>query len=116
MTKQVHPEQVPEQFPEVGYASPLPQVDKPPTRPKTRNGGPARGAFMIFLGSFLAVWLYGYVTGAYEIPYLRTFTQNPEIQTGFQLASSHPFLLGAVSGALILGTLGVFYLRHRRKQ
>jgi hypothetical protein len=116
MTKQVHPENAPEQFPEVGYASPLQSVDESLTPSRTRSRGSARGAFVIFLGSFLAVWLYGYVTGAYEIPYLRMVTENPEIQTGFQLASSHPFLFAAATGSLLFVALGIFYLRHRRKQ
>jgi len=45
---------------------------------RTRNRGSARGVLVIFLGGFLAVWLYGYVTGAYEIPYLRGVTTSPE--------------------------------------
>ena len=61
------------------------------------------------------MWLYGYVTKAYDIPYLSSVTQSPEIQAGVQLASSHPIILGAVTGTVLLGTLGAFYLRHRKK-
>jgi hypothetical protein len=79
---------------------------------RTRNRGSALGALVIFLGGFLAVWLYGYVTGAYEIPYLRGLTQSPEIQVGIQIASSNPILFGVVSASVLLGAL---YLRHRKK-
>ena len=79
---------------------------------RTRTRGSARGALVVFLGGFLAVWLYGYVTGAYEIPYLRGVTQSPEVQVGLQFASSNPILVGAVSASVLLGAL---YLRHRRK-
>jgi len=67
---------------------------------------------VIFLGGFLAVWLYGYVTGAYEIPYLRGVTTNPEIQVGVQLVSSNPILFGAISASVLLGAL---YFRHKKK-
>jgi len=79
---------------------------------RTRNRGSARGALVVFLGGFLAVWLYGYITGAYEIPYLRGVTQSPEVQVGVQFASSNPILLGAVSASVLFGAL---YLRHRKK-
>jgi hypothetical protein len=81
-----------------------------PTR--TRNRGSARGALVVFLGGFVAVWLYGYVTGAYEIPYLRGVTQSPEVQIGVQLVSSNPILFGAASATALLGAL---YLHHRKK-
>ncbi len=79
---------------------------------RIRNRGSARGALVVFLGGFLAVWLYGYVTGAYEIPYLRGVTQNPEVQVGGQLVSSNPILFGVISASVLLGAL---YLRHRKK-
>ena len=79
---------------------------------RTRNRGSIRGALVIFLGGLLAVWLYGYVTGAYEIPYFRAVTQSPEVQVGVQFASSNPILLGAVSASVLLGAL---YLRHGKK-
>ena len=79
---------------------------------RTRNRGSARGALVIFLGGFLAVWLYGYATGAYEIPYLRGVTQSPEVQVGVQFASSNPILVGALSASVLIGAL---YLRHRKK-
>ena len=77
--------------------------------------GSARGALAVFLGGFVSVWLYGYVTKAYDIPYLSGVTQSPEVQTSIQQASSHPLILGAVTGTVLLGALGAFYLRHRRK-
>jgi len=79
---------------------------------RTRNRGSARGALVVFLGGFLAVWLYGYVTAAYEIPYLKGVTESPEVQVGVQLVSSNPIVFGAVSASLLLGAL---YLRHRKK-
>ena len=79
---------------------------------RTRKRGSARGALVVFLGGFLAVWLYGYATGAYEIPYLRGVTESPEVQVGAQLVSSNPILFGAVSVSVLLGAL---YLRHRKK-
>jgi hypothetical protein len=79
---------------------------------RTRKRGSARGALVVFLGGFLAVWLYGYVTGAYEIPYLKGVTGSPEVQVGVQLVSANPVLFGAVSASVLLGAL---YLRHRKK-
>ena len=79
---------------------------------RTRNRGSARGALVVFLGGFLAVWLYGYVTGAYEIPYLRGVTQSPEVQVGVQFVSSNPLLVGVVSASVLFVAL---YLRHRKK-
>jgi hypothetical protein len=79
---------------------------------RTRNRSSARGALVVFLGGFLAVWLYGYVTGAYEIPYLKGVTESPEVQAGVQLVSSNPVLFGAISASVLLGAL---YLRHRKK-
>jgi hypothetical protein len=67
---------------------------------------------VVFLGGFLAVWLYGYVTGAYEIPYLRGVTTSPELQVGVQLVTSNPILFAAVSASVLLGA---FYLRHKKK-
>lgn len=67
------------------------------------------------MGGFFAVWLYGYVTKAYDIPYLSGVTQSPEVQIGIQLASSHPIILGAVSGVVLVSALGAFYLRHKKK-
>jgi len=58
------------------------------------------------------VWLYGYVTGAYEIPYLRGITESPEVKIGVQLVSSNPILSGAAAASVLLGVL---YLRHRKK-
>jgi hypothetical protein len=80
-----------------------------------RNRGSARGALAVFLGGLVSVWLYGYVTKAYDIPYLSGVSQSPEVQAGVQLASSHPIILGAVTGTVLLGVLGAFYFRHRRK-
>ena len=80
-----------------------------------RSKGSARGALAVFLGGFVTVWLYGYLTKAYDIPYLSGVTQSPEVQTSIQLVSSHPTILGAVTGTVLLGAIGAFYLRHRRK-
>lgn len=80
-----------------------------------RNKGSALGALAVFLGGFVGVWLYGYVTKAYDIPYLSGVTQSPEVQMGIQLASSHPIVLGAVTGTVLLGVLGAFYMKRRRK-
>jgi hypothetical protein len=80
-----------------------------------RSRGSALGALAVFLGGFVGVWLYGYVTKAYDIPYLSGVMQSPEIQAGVQLASSHPIILGALTGTVLLGALGAFYLKHRKK-
>ncbi len=121
MTKQVHPEQASEQFPEVGYATPISSNVQEsistanPHSPRTRNRGSAKGVFMIFLGGFLAVWLYGYYTKAYEIPYLSNLTQSAEVQLGTQLASAHPILLGAATASILFLILGVVALRRRKR-
>lgn len=110
MTKQVHPQANPQDE--------VLEVENPNQTVRSRdrrNRGSARGALVIFLGGFLGVWVYGYVTKAYEIPYLSSAMQSPEIQIGVQLASSHPIILGAVTGAVLLGALGALYLRRRRK-
>jgi hypothetical protein len=113
LTKQAHPQEGPEE--EVSGIEEAAQFQDPsqtvlPAR--ARNRGSARGVFVIFLGGFLAVWLYGYVTGAYEIPYLRGVTTSPEVQVGVRLVSSNPILFGAVSASVLLGAL---YLRHKKK-
>src|SRR3989454_1711373 len=113
LTKHAHPQEGPDE--DVSGIEEVAQLQDPnrtaiPAR--TRNRGSARGVLVIFLGGFLAVWLYGYVTGAYEIPYLRGVTTSPEVQVGVQLVSSNPILFGAVSASSLLGAL---YLRHRRK-
>jgi hypothetical protein len=88
------------------------EPDQTALETRVRNRGSARGALVIFLGGFLAVWLYGYVTGAYEIPYLRGVTENSAVQIGVQFASSNPVLSSAVAASVLLGVL---YLRHRKK-
>ena len=80
-----------------------------------RSRGSVRGALVVFLGGFVSVWLYGYVTKAYDIPYLSGVMQTPEVQAGVQLASSHPIILGAAAGTVLLGALGAVYLRHRKR-
>lgn len=80
-----------------------------------RSRGSARGALAVFLGGFVTVWLYGYATKAYTIPYLSGVTQSSEVRAGLQLASSHPIILGAVTGTVLLGVFGALYLKHRRK-
>lgn len=114
LTKHAHPQESSEEFPDVGYASPQDSNERVvPAR--TRSRGSARGAFLIFLGGFLAVWLYGYVTHAYDIPYLRGVIESPEVQTASQLVTSNPILFGAFSGSFLFGALGALYLRHRKK-
>ncbi len=113
LTKYAHPQegQVKEAV-EIQDPVQVPDSDQRTIPTRTRNRGSARGALVVFLGGFLAVWLYGYATGAYEIPYLRGVTESPEVQVGAQLVSSSPILFGAVSVSVLLGAL---YLRHRKK-
>ena len=111
LTKQQHPQERPlEDVPDTEEAAQF--QDQTVVPAKIRGRGSARGALVIFLGGFLAVWLYGYVTGAYEIPYLSGITKSPEVQVGVHLVSSNPILFGALSASALLGAL---YLRHRRK-
>lgn len=103
--------------PQVGPQDEAPQFETL-NETVTRRGhhrGSARGALAVFLGGFVSVWLYGYLTKAYDIPYLSGVTQSPEVQASIQLASSHPLILGAVTGTVLFGALGAFYLRHKRK-
>ena len=113
LTKYAHPreEQV-EEAVEIQDSVQVRDSDQRVGPARSRNRGSARGAFVFFLGGFLAVWLYGYVTGAYEIPYLRGVTQSPEVQVGVRFAASNPILFGAISASVLLGAL---YLRHRKK-
>ena len=114
LTKQAHPQDSSvDEVPETEEAAQFQDPDRTVVPAKIRNRGSARGALVIFLGGFLAVWLYGYVTGAYEIPYLSGVTKRPEVQVGVQLVSSNPILFGAISASVLLGAL---YLRHRRKK
>jgi hypothetical protein len=112
LTKHAHPQEGYEEVPEVEEAAQFQDPNQVPVPARTRNRGSARGALVIFLGGFLAVWLFGFVTGAYEIPYLRGVTESPEVQVGVQLVSSNPILFGVLSGSVLLGAL---YLRHRKK-
>jgi hypothetical protein len=113
LTKQAHPQDEPvEEVFESEQADQIQDSNQRSSPTRTRNRGSARGALVVFLGGFLAVWLYGYVTGAYEIPYLRGVTQNPEVQIGLQLVSSDPILFGAASATALLGVL---YLLRRKK-
>jgi len=113
LTRYAHPQDgAVEEVSGTAEVSPFQDSSQTVVPAKTRNRGSARGALVVFLGGFLAVWLYGYVTGAYEIPYLRGVTENPEVQVGVQLVSSNPVLFGAVSVSVLLGAL---YLRHRKK-
>ena len=109
MTKHTRPQANPQD-----QTSQLENLDETVVSGRRRRGS-ARGALAVFLGGFLSVWLYGYATKAYDIPYLSGVTQSPEVQAGVQLASSHPFILGAVTGTVLLGALGAFYLRHRKR-
>lgn len=113
LTKQAHPQEG--HLDEVSGIEEAAQLQKPNQTAvpvKARNRGSARGALVIFLGGFLAVWLYGYVTGAYDTPYLRGIAQSPEVQVVAQLVSSNPILFGAASASVLLGAL---YLRHRKR-
>ena len=113
LTKQAHPHDGPEEeVSGIEEAARSQDLNRAAVTVPTRNRSSARGALVIFLGGFLAVWLYGYVTGAYEIPYLRGVTTSPEVQVGVQLVSSNPILFGAVSASVLLGAL---YLRHKKK-
>jgi len=114
LVKQSTPREDSEVFPEVGYAAPL-QSGTEISVTTTRGRGHAVGAVILFLGGFIAVWLYGYVTRAYEIPYLSGLAQNPEIQVLTHLASSNPVLFGAISGLILLAVAGTLNLRHRKK-
>ncbi len=113
LTKYAHPQEGSvEEVPETEEAVQVQDPNQRAVPARIRNRGSARGALVVFLGGFLAVWLYGYVTGAYEIPYLRGVTESPEVQVGAQLVSANPVLFGAVSASVLLGAL---YLRHRKK-
>jgi len=112
LTKHAHPQEPEETTPGTEEAAQFQGPNGTAVEARARNRGSARGALVIFLGGFAAVWLYGYVTGAYEIPYLRGVTQSPAVQAGVQLASSNPILFGAVSVSVLLGAL---YLLHRKK-
>ena len=112
LARHAHPHEGPEQVLETDEAAQLEAPNQIPAAARIRSRGSARGALVIFLGGFLAVWLYGYVTGAYEIPYLRGVTENPEVQAGAQLVASNPILFGAATASALLGVL---YHRHRRK-
>ena len=112
LTKHAHPLEPEEATSETEQAVQLQETNRTTVRAPARDRGSARGALVIFLGGFLAVWLYGYVTGAYEIPYLRGVTESPEVKAGVQLVSSNPILSSAVAVSILLGVL---FLRHRKK-
>ncbi len=112
LTKHAHPQGPEETAADTEEAAQFQGLNETAVEARPRNRGSALGALVIFLGGFAAVWLYGYVTGAYEIPYLRGVTESPAVQVGFQLASSNPILFGAVSVSVLLGAL---YLLHRKK-
>src|SRR5216684_4549731 len=104
LTKHAHPEQGPvEEESEIEESAQFQESNQTTVPVRTRNRGSARGALAVFLGGFLAVWLYGYLTGAYEIPYLRGVTESPEVQVGVQLVSSNPVLSSAVAVSILLG-------------
>ena len=109
LTKHTRPQQEPQEFTQ--FENPNQTI----VSTGHRKRGSTKGALVVFLGGFLAVWLYGYVTKAYDIPYLSGVTQSPEVQVGIQLASTHPIILGAVTGTVLLGAIGAFYLRRRKK-
>jgi hypothetical protein len=112
LTKHAHPQQELEEVSEIEESAQVQDLNQTVVPVRTRNRSSARGALVVFLGGFLAVWLYGYVTGAYEIPFLKGVTESPEVQVGVQLVSSNPIVFGAISASVLLGAL---YLRHRKK-
>ena len=112
LTKHAHPQEPQETIPETESAFQSQEPEQTTFETRARNRGSAFGALVIFLGGFLAVWLYGYVTAAYEIPYLRVVTESPEVRAGVQLASSNPILFSAAAASVLLGVL---YLRHRKR-
>ena len=69
-------------------------------------------AFLIFLGGFLGVWGYGFLTRAYDIPFLSLVTQNRAVQDGVQTASAHLLLVGLASGGLLLAILVILAMRR----
>lgn len=124
LTRQAHPEVLPDRNVRVLEILPADDASQSqsqfqgtepvPLLPERtgKNRGFLRGAFVIFLGGFLAVWLYGYLTRAYEIPYLQEIIQNPNVQVAVQLVLANPIPSVAIS-ALVL--LAVIYGIHRRK-
>jgi len=112
LTKHAHPLESEETAPETENAVQFQETNQTTDPARARNRGSARGALVIFLGGFLAVWLYGYVTAAYEIPYLRGITESPVVKVGVQLVSSNPILFGAAAASILLGAL---YLQHRKR-
>ena len=76
------------------------------------SGHPGRFAFLIFIGGFLAAWSYGYVTGAYSIPYISSIVQNRAVQVGIRTATANPVPTGVISASMFLAIL---YALHRRK-
>ncbi|OLD11343.1 MAG: hypothetical protein AUI50_03335 [Crenarchaeota archaeon 13_1_40CM_2_52_14] len=112
LTKHAHPLESEARVPETERAVQFQEPDQTTVPARARNRGSARGALVIFLGGFLAVWLYGYVTGAYEIPYLRGVTESPVTKIGVQLVSSNPILSGAVAASALIGAL---YIWHRKR-
>src|SRR6267143_5743306 len=112
LTKHAHPQQGPEEVSETEESAQIQDLSQTVVPVRTRNRSSARGALIVFLGGFLAVWLYGYVTGAYEIPYLKGVTQNSAVQIGVQFVSSNPILSSAVAASVLLGIL---YLWHRSR-
>src|SRR5439155_26310773 len=112
LTKDGPPPHAEEAAPEAEEAGQFQGPNATAVEARPRDRGSARGALVIFLGGLAAVWLYGYVTGAYDIPSLRGVTESPAVQVGVQLASSNQILFGAVSISVLLGA---FYLLHRKK-
>lgn len=76
---------------------------------RSRHAG--RSAFLLFIGGFVAIWSYGYLTGAYDIPYLSSLTRTPEFQTSAQTVSANLLPAGMLSAAALVAAL---FLHHRR--
>ena len=107
LSRQAHSENLPvlKTVSESGKA-----VEPMQQRPKHNHAG--RSAFLVFLGGFLAIWSIGYVTRAYEIPYLSGLLQNQVVGMGIQTVAANPVPAGAVSALVLLSAL---YALHKKK-
>lgn len=91
----------------VGLQGPNPAVTAPNTTEKEE--GFSRFAFtLMLLGGFFAVWLYGFVTKAYDLLLLGTLIQKSNVQGVF----TSPAQVGVVSVTVLLVAL---WVRRRRK-
>lgn len=118
LTRQPHPQEVP---PEQVTGRSVESVESArfeghtaspntPTRSRERHAGTI--AVSLFFAGFVVIWVYGYLTGAYDIPYLSALTRTPEFQVGFQSVSSNLLLASLIVAAVIVAVL---FKRHKRK-